>query len=52
MYVCIEMLEVVEDREMWRPNLQLLPRQPPRKTEDRQRVCLRIGIVNILSVSG
>ena len=27
-----EMMEVVEDREVWRLNLELLPLQPPRKS--------------------
>ena len=28
-----EMMEVMEDREVWRPNLKLLPPQPSRKSE-------------------
>ena len=47
-----EMMEVMEDREVWRLNLELLPSQPSRKAgnEERRRKRRR-GTYNMIYVS-
>ena len=37
-----EMMEVMEDREVWRPNLEQLPQQPSRKSGHEERRSQRL----------
>ena len=49
------MMEVVEDREVWRLNLELLPPHPHGKAGDEERVRERVNIrvsIRALTVNG